>query len=134
MTDYQKEFIDFTVSCGALAFGSFTLKSGRHSPFFINTGAYVTGSQLLRLGTFYAKTIHDNFGDDFDVLFGPAYKGIPLGVATAIAYDELYGKAVRYSSNRKEAKDHGEAGILLGGKISDGDRILIIEDVTTSGK
>ena len=122
------------VSCGALAFGSFTLKSGRHSPFFINAGAYVTGSQLLQLGKFYAKAIHDNFGDDFDVLFGPAYKGIPLGVATTIAYDELYGKAVRYSSNRKEAKDHGEAGILLGGKISDGDRVLIIEDVTTSGK
>ena len=134
MTDYQKEFIDFMVSCGTLAFGSFTLKSGRHSPFFINAGAYVTGSQLLQLGKFYAKTIHDNFGDDFDVLFGPAYKGIPLGVATAIAYDELYGKEVRYSSNRNEAKDHGEAGILLGGKISDGDRILIIEDVTTSGK
>ena len=122
------------VSCGALAFGSFTLKSGRHSPFFINAGAYVTGSQLLQLGKFYAKAIHDNFGDDFDVLFGPAYKGIPLGVATAIAYGELYGKAVRYSSNRKEAKDHGEEGILLGGKISDGDRVLIIEDVTTSGK
>ena len=122
------------VSCGALAFGSFTLKSGRHSPFFINAGAYVTGSQLLQLGKFYAKAIHDNFGDDFDVLFGPAYKGIPLGVATTIAYDELYGKAVRYSSNRKEAKDHGEEGILLGGKISDGDRVLIIEDVTTSGK
>ena len=134
MTDYQKEFIDFMVSCGALAFGSFTLKSGRHSPFFINAGAYVTGSQLLQLGKFYAKAIHDNFGDDFDVLFGPAYKGIPLGVATAIAYDELNGKAVRYSSNRKEAKDHGEEGILLGGKISDGDRVLIIEDVTTSGK
>lgn len=122
------------VSCGALAFGSFTLKSGRHSPFFINAGAYVTGSQLLQLGKFYAKAIHDNFGDDFDVLFGPAYKGIPLGVSTAIAYGELYGKAVRYSSNRKEAKDHGEEGILLGGKISDGDRVLIIEDVTTSGK
>ena len=122
------------VSCGALAFGSFTLKSGRHSPFFINAGAYVTGSDLLQLGKFYAKAIHDNFGDDFDVLFGPAYKGIPLGVATTIAYDELYGKAVRYSSNRKEAKDHGEAGILLGGKISDDDRVLIIEDVTTSGK
>ena len=134
MTDYQKDFIDFMVSCGALAFGSFTLKSGRHSPFFINAGAYVTGSQLLQLGKFYAKAIHDNFGDDFDVLFGPAYKGIPLGVATAIAYDELYGKTVRYSSNRKEAKDHGEEGILLGGKISDGDRVLIIEDVTTSGK
>ena len=134
MTDYQKEFIDFTVSCGALAFGSFRLKSGRSSPFFINAGAYVTGSQLLHLGKFYAKAIHDNFGDDFDVLFGPAYKGIPLGVATAIAYDELYGKSVRYSSNRKEAKDHGEKGILLGGKISDGDKVLIIEDVTTSGK
>ena len=133
MQDYKKEFIDFMLECKVLKFGSFTLKSGRHSPFFMNAGAYVTGSQLRRLGQYYAKAIHENFGDDFDVLFGPAYKGIPLSVATAIAYSELYGKEVRYSANRKEVKDHGDAGILLGSNLRDGDRVVIIEDVTTSG-
>lgn len=133
MQDYKKEFIDFMFECQVLKFGSFTLKSGRHSPFFMNAGAYVTGSQLRRLGQYYAKAIHENFGDDFDVLFGPAYKGIPLSVACAIAYSELYGKEVRYCSNRKEAKDHGDAGILLGSNLRDGDRVVIIEDVTTSG-
>ncbi len=133
MQDYKKEFIDFMLECQVLKFGSFTLKSGRHSPFFMNAGAYVTGSQLRRLGQYYAKAIHENFGDDFDVLFGPAYKGIPLSVATAIAYSELYGKEVRYCSNRKEVKDHGDAGILLGSNLRDGDRVVIIEDVTTSG-
>lgn len=134
MEQYKKEFIDFMVECQVLKFGSFTLKSGRHSPFFMNAGAYVTGSQLSRLGKYYAKAIHAEFGDDFDVLFGPAYKGIPLSTATVIAYHELYGKEIRYCSNRKEAKDHGEAGILLGSSIKDGDRVIIIEDVTTSGK
>lgn len=133
MQDYKKEFIDFMLECQVLKFGSFTLKSGRHSPFFMNAGAYVTGSQLRRLGQYYAKAIHENFGDDFDVLFGPAYKGIPLSVACAIAYSELYGKEVRYCSNRKEVKDHGDAGILLGSNMRDGDRVVIIEDVTTSG-
>ena len=133
MQDYKKEFIDFMLECQVLKFGSFTLKSGRHSPFFMNAGAYVTGSQLRRLGQYYAKAIHENFGDDFDVLFGPAYKGIPLSVACAIAYNELYGKEVRYCSNRKEVKDHGDAGILLGSNLRDGDRVVIIEDVTTSG-
>ena len=132
MQDYKKEFIDFMLECQVLKFGSFTLKSGRHSPFFMNAGAYVTGSQLRRLGQYYAKAIHENFGDDFDVLFGPAYKGIPLSVACAIAYSELYGKEVRYCSNRKEVKDHGDAGILLGSNLRDGDRVVIIEDVTTS--
>ncbi len=135
MEDYKKEFIDFMVECKVLKFGSFTLKSGRQSPFFMNAGAYVTGSELKRLGEFYAKAIHDNFGDDFDVLFGPAYKGIPLAVVTAVAYSELYGKEVKYCSDRKEEKDHGaDKGSLLGYKISDGDRVVIIEDVTTSGK
>ncbi len=135
MEDYKKEFIDFMVECNVLKFGSFTLKSGRQSPFFMNAGAYVTGSQLKRLGEFYAKAIHDNFGDDFDVFFGPAYKGIPLAVVTAVAYSELYGKEVKYCSDRKEAKDHGaDKGDLLGYKIKDGDRVVIIEDVTTSGK
>jgi orotate phosphoribosyltransferase len=100
----------------------------------MNAGAYVTGSQLKRLGEYYAKAIHDNYGDDFDVLFGPAYKGIPLSVATTIAFYELYGKEIRYCSNRKEVKDHGDAGILLGSSLKDGDRVVIIEDVTTSGK
>lgn len=134
MEAYKKEFIEFMVESDVLKFGDFTLKSGRKSPFFMNAGAYVTGSQLKRLGEYYAKAIHDNYGDDFDVLFGPAYKGIPLSVATTIAFSELYGKEIRYCSNRKEVKDHGDTGILLGSKIKDGDRVVIIEDVTTSGK
>ena len=135
MQDYKREFIEFMVESDVLKFGEFTLKSGRKSPFFMNAGAYVTGNQLRRLGEYYAKAIHETFGDDFDVLFGPAYKGIPLGVVTAIAYDNLYGKEIRYCSNRKEAKDHGaDAGNLLGYVLQDGDRVVIIEDVTTSGK
>ncbi len=134
MEQYKQEFIEFMVDSNVLKFGSFTLKSGRQSPFFMNAGSYVTGTQLRCLGGYYARAIHEKYGDDFDILFGPAYKGIPLGVATAMAYSELYGKDVRYSSNRKEAKDHGEAGILLGSGMKDGDRVVIIEDVTTSGK
>ena len=134
MEPYKKEFIEFMVDSGVLKFGEFTLKSGLKSPFFMNAGAYVTGAQLRRLGEYYAKAIHENFGDDFDVLFGPAYKGIPLSVATTIAYSALYGKEIRYCSNRKEVKDHGDVGILLGSKLKDGDRVVIIEDVTTSGK
>jgi orotate phosphoribosyltransferase len=134
MEAYKKEFIEFMVDCKVLKFGDFTLKSGRKSPFFMNAGAYVTGTQLMKLGEYYAHAIHENFGDDFDVLFGPAYKGIPLAVVTAIAYAKLYGREIRYCSNRKEAKDHGDAGILLGSKLSDGDRVVMIEDVTTSGK
>lgn len=134
MEPYKKEFIEFMVDSGVLKFGEFTLKSGRKSPFFMNAGAYVTGAQLRRLGEYYAKAIQENFGDDFDVLFGPAYKGIPLSVATTIAYSALYGKEIRYCSNRKEVKDHGDVGILLGSKLKDGDRVVILEDVTTSGK
>ena len=133
MQDYKKEFIDFMIECDVLKFGAFTLKSGRHSPFFMNAGAYVTGSQLRRLGQFYARAVHENFGDDFDVFFGPAYKGIPLAVTAAIAYSELFGKEIRYCSNRKEIKDHGDAGILLGSALRSGDRVVVIEDVTTSG-
>lgn len=133
MEKYKQEFIDFMIASDVLKFGEFTLKSGRKSPFFMNAGAYVTGTQLRRLGEYYAKAIHDNYGLDFDVLFGPAYKGIPLSVATAIAISELYGKDVRYCSNRKEVKDHGDTGILLGSGLKDGDRVVIIEDVTTSG-
>ncbi|MCR5283238.1 MAG: orotate phosphoribosyltransferase [Lachnospiraceae bacterium] len=134
MQSYKQEFIEFMVQSEVLRFGEFTLKSGRKSPFFMNAGGYVTGSQLAKLGRYYAQAIHENFGDDFDVLFGPAYKGIPLSVATVIAYDELYGKQIRYCSNRKEVKDHGDTGILLGSKPKDGEKVVIIEDVTTSGK
>lgn len=134
MEQYKQEFIEFMVESNVLKFGDFTLKSGRKSPFFMNAGAYVTGTQLRKLGEYYAKAIHDNYGTDFDVLFGPAYKGIPLSVATTIAFSELYGKDIKYCSNRKEAKDHGDAGILLGSPIKDGDKVVIIEDVTTSGK
>ena len=135
MENYKKEFIEFMVESGVLKFGDFTLKSGRKSPFFMNAGDYVTGHALGRLGEYYAKAIHDTYGDDFDVLFGPAYKGIPLSVATVIAYDKLYGKQIRYCSNRKEEKDHGaDKGAILGSKLKDGDRVIMIEDVTTSGK
>ena len=134
MEQYKQEFIDFMVESDVLKFGEFTLKSGRKSPFFMNAGAYVTGTQLQRLGEYYAKAIHEHYGDDFDVLFGPAYKGIPLSVATTIAFSKMYGKEIRYCSNRKEIKDHGDKGILLGSEIHDGDRVVIIEDVTTSGK
>ncbi len=134
MESYKKEFIEFMVDSQVLKFGEFTLKSGRKSPFFMNAGGYVTGAQLRRLGEYYAKAIHDNYGLEFDVLFGPAYKGIPLSVATTMAISELYGREVRYCSNRKEVKDHGDTGILLGSKLKDGDKVVIIEDVTTSGK
>lgn len=135
MEAYKQEFIEFMVDSDVLKFGEFTLKSGRKSPFFMNAGAYVTGSQLKKLGEYYAKAIHDKYGDDFDVLFGPAYKGIPISVVTAIAYSQLYGKEVRYCSDRKEEKDHGaDKGSFLGSKLQDGDRVVMIEDVTTSGK
>lgn len=134
MEAYKQEFVDFMLDSNVLKFGDFTLKSGRKSPFFMNAGLYITGTQLMKLGEFYAKAIHEAYGDDFDVIFGPAYKGIPISVATTIAYSKLYGKEVRYCSNRKEAKDHGDVGILLGSPIKDGDRIVVVEDVTTSGK
>lgn len=134
MEQYKRDFIDFMLASDVLKFGEFTLKSGRISPFFMNAGAYVTGAQLKKLGDFYAQAIEAHFGLDFDVLFGPAYKGIPLAVATAQAIYERYGKEVRYSANRKEEKDHGDVGAFLGSRIGDGDRVLIIEDVTTSGR
>ena len=134
MEAYKQEFVDFMLDSNVLKFGDFTLRSGRKSPFFMNAGLYITGTQLMKLGEFYAKAIHEAYGDDFDVIFGPAYKGIPISVATTIAYSKLYGKEVRYCSNRKEAKDHGDVGILLGSPIKDGDRIVVVEDVTTSGK
>lgn len=133
MESYKQEFIEFMVDCQVLKFGDFVTKSGRKTPFFINTGFYRTGAQLRKLGGFYARAIADKFGTDFDVLFGPAYKGIPLSVAASMEISELYGTDIRYCSNRKEVKDHGDKGILLGSPIEDGDRIVIIEDVTTAG-
>ena len=133
MEQYQKEFIEFMVDCQVLKFGDFVTKSGRQTPFFINTGFYRTGSQLRKLGQYYAKAIQAKFGTDFDVLFGPAYKGIPLTVAATIALNESTGADIRYCSNRKEIKDHGDKGILLGSPIGDRDRVVIIEDVTTAG-
>ncbi len=133
MEAYKEQFIEFMLDSEVLKFGDFVTKSGRNTPFFVNTGFYRTGAQLKKLGEYYARAIHDAFGDDFDVLFGPAYKGIPLSTATVIAFDALYGKEIRYASNRKEIKDHGDKGILLGGPIGNGDRVVIIEDVTTAG-
>lgn len=133
MDQYKQEFIEFMIDCQVLKFGDFVTKSGRKTPFFVNTGFYRTGAQLKRLGMYYAKAIKDQFGTDFDILFGPAYKGIPLCVAAGIALNELDGSEIGYCSNRKEVKDHGDKGILLGSPISDGSRIVIIEDVTTAG-
>lgn len=133
MEQYKKEFIEFMIDCNVLKFGDFVTKSGRNTPFFVNTGFYRTGAQLKKLGTYYAKAIEAKFGFDFDVLFGPAYKGIPLSVAAAIAISEEYGKDIKYCANRKEVKDHGDTGILLGSPIEDGDKVVIIEDVTTAG-
>lgn len=133
MVQYKSDFIEFMVDCGVLKFGDFVTKSGRKTPFFVNTGFYRTGTQLRKLGGYYAKAIKEKFGLDFDVLFGPAYKGIPLTVAASMAISELYDTDIRYCSNRKEVKDHGDKGILLGSPIEEGDRIVIIEDVTTAG-
>lgn len=133
MEQYKQEFIEFMIDCNVLKFGDFVTKSGRKTPFFVNTGFYRTGAQLRRLGGYYAQAIADKFGFDFDVLFGPAYKGIPLSVAATIAISEQFGKDIKYCSNRKEIKDHGDTGILLGSPIADGDKVVIIEDVTTAG-
>lgn len=131
MQNYKQQFIDFMVDVGVLTFGDFTTKSGRKTPYFVNTGLYRTGSQLSQLGRFYADAVESS-GIECDVLFGPAYKGIPLVVATAM---ELHnrGRDVSFCFNRKEAKDHGEGGSLVGHKLQDGERVLIIEDVTTAG-
>lgn len=133
MEQYKKEFIEFMIDCEVLKFGDFVTKSGRKTPFFVNTGFYRTGEQLHKLGEYYAKAIEEKFGFDFDVLFGPAYKGIPLTVATTMAISTNYGKDIKYCANRKEVKDHGDTGILLGSPIADGDKVVIIEDVTTAG-
>lgn len=133
MERYKQEFIEFMIDCDVLKFGDFITKSGRKTPFFINTGFYRTGQQLAKLGEYYAKAICENFPEKIDILFGPAYKGIPLCVATSMQLSTLNNIDVKYCSNRKEIKDHGDKGILLGSPISEGDKILIIEDVTTAG-
>ena len=133
MEQYKQEFIEFMIDCEVLKFGDFVTKSGRNTPFFVNTGLYRTGAQHRKLGEYYAKAIESKFGFDFDVLFGPAYKGIPLTVATTMAVSQFYDKDIKYCSNRKEVKDHGDKGILLGSPIADGDKVVIIEDVTTAG-
>lgn len=130
---YKKEFIEFMVRSGVLTFGDFITKSGRKTPYFVNTGNYKTGYQAGKLGEFYAKCIAENIKEDVDALFGPAYKGIPLSVATAIALANDHNKDVNYCFNRKEAKDHGEGGTMVGYKLQDGDKVLIIEDVITAG-
>ena len=133
MENYKQEFIEFMIDYGVLKFGDFVTKSGRKTPFFVNTGFYRTGAQMKKLGEYYAKAIHDKYGIDFDILFGPAYKGIPLTIATTMELSELYNADIKYCSNRKEEKDHGDKGILLGSPIEDGDKVVIIEDVTTAG-
>ena len=131
--NYKQEFIKFMVRSGVLTFGDFTAKSGRKTPYFINTGNYKTGAQAARLGEFYAQCLTENIPGKVDALFGPAYKGIPLSVATAIALANNHGRDVNYCFNRKEAKDHGEGGVMVGYKLQDGDKVVIIEDVTTAG-
>ena len=132
MHDFQRDFIDFMLDVGVLTFGDFTTKSGRKTPYFVNTGLYRSGTQMATLGRAYADAIEASFPDGFDVLFGPAYKGIPLVVAVATAFAER-GRDVEFCFNRKEAKDHGEGGVIVGRKLQDGDRVLIVEDVTTAG-
>ncbi len=130
---YKREFIDFMVQCGVLTFGDFVTKSGRRTPFFINTGNYRSGTQLVQLGHFYARALKASLGSGFDVLFGPAYKGIPLVALTAAKLADEFGQDVPFCFNRKEVKDHGEGGSLIGYKPQDGDRVVIVEDVTTAG-
>ena len=127
---YKQDFIKFMVDSGVLTFGEFTLKSGRKSPYFMNSGNYKTGAQLARLGEFYAECIHDN-GIEFETLFGPAYKGIPLAVTTAAALYNKFGIDANYCFDRKEAKDHGEGGVIVGKQLTAGEKVVIIEDVVT---
>ena len=138
MQNSKTEFIRFMLSCEALKFGDFTTKSGRKTPYFINTGAYRRGSQMETLGGFYAQALHAAHGNNVDNLFGPAYKGIPLAVSTVMSLNRLYGFDISYTFNRKEAKDHGEGGALVGFDYKDWNgtepcRVVLIEDVTTAG-
>lgn len=133
MNNYKQEFIKFMVRSNVLTFGDFTAKSGRKTPYFVNTGNYKTGEQIAKLGEFYADCVKENLGEDYDVLFGPAYKGIPLAVTTASALYNKYQINSNYCFNRKEDKDHGEGGSIVGHKLQDGNKVLIIEDVITAG-
>ncbi|MFA9429135.1 orotate phosphoribosyltransferase [Egicoccus sp. AB-alg2] len=133
MHERTRDFVDFMVRCDVLTFGDFVAKSGRRTPYFVNAGRYRTGTQVAELGRFYAATIDEAFGDGVDVLFGPAYKGIPLAVTTAIALAEHHDRDVGFCFDRKEAKDHGEGGSLVGHPLADGDRVVVVEDVTTAG-
>ena len=136
MLDYKKDFIKFMIESDVLIFGDFTTKSGRKTPYFINTGRYKTGEQISKLSQFYCESIMNDFGEDFefDLVFGPAYKGIPLCVSVAQTLAEKYHRDVNFTFNRKEIKDHGEGGSIIGYQPKDGDKVLIIEDVTTSGR
>lgn len=129
---YKNDFIKFMTECGVLTFGDFTLKSGRKAPYFVNTGNYKTGKQLAKLGEFYAECIKEN-GIEADTLFGPAYKGIPLAVSCSVALFNKYGLDVNYCFDRKEAKDHGEGGVIVGKQLAGGEKVVIIEDVITAG-
>ena len=130
---YKQQFIQFLAECGVLKFGTFTLKSGRIAPYFLNSGEYKTGAQLKKLGEFYADCMHEN-GLQADTLFGPAYKGVPLALSAALALYEKYGQNVNFCFDRKEVKDHGEGGMFVGKQPEDGEKIVVIEDVMTSGK
>lgn len=130
---YKEGFIKFMVESGVLTFGDFTLKSGRRAPYFINCGNYKTGAQLAKLGEFYAECIKDN-NIPIETLFGPAYKGIPLAVSAVVALSNKFGIDVSYCFDRKEAKDHGEGGMFVGKTLTEGEKVVIIDDVMTSGK
>jgi len=132
LAEHKTELIELMTEAGVLTFGDFVTKSGRSTPYFINTGLFRTGGQIGRLGQHYAKAILDRIGTEFDVLCGPAYKGIPLATTTAVALAEL-GHDVAYCFNRKEEKDHGEGGMMVGHQLADGDRVVLIEDITTAG-
>ncbi len=133
LESYKNEFIEFMVRSGVLTFGDFVTKSGRRTPFFINTGHYDTGLKMARLGAFYAQALQARMAGRYDCLFGPAYKGIPLVVAASMALAERHGLDLPFTFNRKEVKDHGEGGGLIGHKLRDGERVVIVEDVTTAG-
>ena len=134
LTESKKAFIEFMMSADVLRFGSFVTKSGRNTPYFVNTGNYKTGEQIAKLGKFYASLIKETVGEDFSAMFGPAYKGIPLAAAAAVALADKYQKDVNFCFDRKEVKDHGEGGMFVGKKLTDGEKVVIIEDVMTSGK
>ena len=133
MEDFKKEFIEFMVRSNVLTFGDFTTKSGRKTPFFVNTGNYNNGAQMEKLGEFYAKALNKELGQDFDGLYGPAYKGIPLCITTSVALNRRYWQNVNFTFDRKEAKTHGEGGNLIGHKLQDKEKVVIVEDVITAG-